>query len=120
MGCWVESEEDTVGDDVDDNDDTAAADEEEEALMGGQALYSEHRSNFSNRPKGAFLSARDLGKTIDDLFHKTFVDGLLNPNARPTASNWADALADAFDRLGCISGSRHHWHHPRICYYSAE
>ena len=76
-----------------------SADEEEEALMGGQALYSEHRSNFSNRPKGAFLSAKDLGKTIDDLFHKTFVDGLLNPNARPTASNWADALADAFDRL---------------------
>lgn len=87
------------------------ADEEEEALMGGKALYSEHRTDTSNRPKGFFLSASILGKTVSDLFHKTFVDGLLNPNGRPTASQWADALAEAYDvLLACYNPNcTHRW-----------
>ncbi len=76
-----------------------SGDAEEEALMGSKALYSEHRNDGANRPKAQFLSARILGKTIDDLFHRTFVDGLLDPRSRPTASSWADALVEAYDQV---------------------
>lgn len=88
-----------------------SADEEEEALMGMKALYSEHRTDTSNHPKGSFLSAKILGKTVDDLFHKTFVEGLLDPNGRPTASQWADALAEAYDLLlACYNPNcTHRW-----------
>lgn len=89
----------------------ASPDEENEALYGAKALYSEHRSDPANRPKESYLAASILGKTIDDLFHKTFVDGLLRPTVRPTASNWADALAGAFDSLLACSNTActHKW-----------
>jgi serine/threonine protein kinase len=89
----------------------ASSEDEHEALYGQHALYSEHRSDQSNRPKGHYLSAAILGKTIDDLFHKTFVDGLSKPTARPTANAWADALASAYDLLlACPNVScSHRW-----------
>jgi len=89
----------------------ASPDQEAEALYGAKALYSEHRTDAANRPKGTYLSASILGKTIEDLFHRTFVDGLLVPNARPTASDWANALTAAFDSLlACPNSScTHKW-----------
>jgi serine/threonine protein kinase len=76
-----------------------SAEEEDEALHGAKALYSEHRTDASNRPKGRYLPASILGKKIDDLFHKTFVDGLLHPMSRPTPGTWVTALCEAFDML---------------------
>jgi hypothetical protein len=76
-----------------------SAEEEDEALHGAKALYSEHRTDASNRPKGRYFSASILGKKIDDLFHRTFVDGLVQPKSRPTPGTWVTALCEAFDML---------------------
>jgi hypothetical protein len=76
-----------------------SAEEEDEALHGAKALYSEHRTDTSNRPKGRYLSASILGKKIEDLFHRAFVDGLLQPTSRPTPGSWVTALCEAFDML---------------------
>ncbi len=86
-----------------------SAEEEDEALHGAKALYSEHRTDASNRPKGRYLSASILGKKIDDLFHRTFVDGLVQPMSRPTPGTWVTALCEAFDMLlACSNASCSH------------
>jgi serine/threonine protein kinase len=76
------------------------AEQEDEALFGSKALYSEHRTDSSNRPKQPdYLRAAFLGKKIEDLFHRNFVDGLLSPGKRPTPGEWVTALCEAFDML---------------------
>jgi len=76
------------------------AEQEDEAIYGAKALYTEHRTDAANRPKAPkYLRAAILGKKIDDLFHKTFVDGLQSTMARPTPGSWVTALCEAFDML---------------------
>jgi Protein kinase domain len=86
------------------------AEQEEEATNGAKAIYSEHRTDGANRPKSAkYLRAAILGKKIDDMFHKTFVDGLQSTTARPTPGSWVTALCEAFDMmLACPSASCSH------------
>lgn len=82
-----------------------SAEQEDEALYGAKALYSEHRTDQSNRPTGRYLSASVLGKRIDDLFHRTFVEGLHLPSARPIPGSWVTALCEAFDLLLACSNA---------------
>ncbi len=91
--------------------------------MGEAALWIEHPDDASNRidttqvRKTALpwadtdrLPHRLCGPLLADLFTKAFVDGLHDPDARPTAENWETALVRTADMLlpcakpGCEMG----------------
>ena len=76
------------------------AEEEDIKIFGAGAIYSEHRNNHTNRPVDSkYLKASILGKELEDLFHKCFVDGLLDPAKRPLPFEFEMALCAAFDIL---------------------
>jgi DNA-binding helix-hairpin-helix protein with protein kinase domain len=73
-------------------------DEDERLMLGRNALYIEHSTDHSNRPKGTFLKSSILGKTMQDLFARAFVDGLHHPSKRPYAAEWEGALVRLYDQ----------------------
>ena len=74
--------------------------EEREYLMfGPEALYIEHPSDRSNRPGGLKTEARDLGPALEKLFLRAFVEGLRDPEARPTALEWERALEETKEMI---------------------
>jgi len=77
-----------------------SAEEDDMLAMGRNALFIEHPSDRSNRPRqepSPPMSA--LGSHLENLFKKSFVDGLHNPPARATASDWEKALYRTLDLL---------------------
>lgn len=91
---------------------------EEDLLMGEKALFIEHPTDKSNknlkREYGdnleKFKPWTDLNKTpytitgpyLKELFDQAFVTGLHNPNNRPTADAWEQALIKTNDlKLQC-------------------
>lgn len=85
---------------------------DEELCMGSRALFIEHPSDCSNRPRAALLDEAELpqadvdrlpctvtGPYLSALFGRAFVDGLHEPEARPTASDWEAALVRTIDLL---------------------
>lgn len=92
------------------NDLDAARDEE--LSMGEKALFIEHPSDKSNRPKIANLAPSELpqgdvnklpyticGPYLKPLFDRAFIDGLHDPSKRPTADEWETALVKTTDLL---------------------
>lgn len=92
------------------NDLDAAKDEE--LSMGSKALFIEHPSDKSNRPKVDQLSKSELpqgdvtklpysicGPYMKELFNRAFIDGLHNPTLRPTADEWEQALIKTTDLM---------------------
>lgn len=92
------------------NDLDAAKDEE--LSMGSKALFIEHPTDKSNRPKVEQLSKSELpqgdvtklpysicGPYLKELFNKAFIDGLHNPSLRPTADEWEQALIKTTDLM---------------------
>ncbi len=92
--------------------------EEEDLLMGEKALFIEHHTNKSNqnleREYGdnlkKFYPWTDLQKTtytitgpyLKKLFDQAFIKGLHNPNERPPAVMWEEALIKTNDlKLQC-------------------
>jgi serine/threonine protein kinase len=76
------------------------AEEDERLSMGEKALFIEHPTDPSNRPKSGLSYACDqLGPYLPKLFHKAFVDGLHNPQERPAADAWESALSRSSDLL---------------------
>src|SRR5579859_8067830 len=72
----------------------------DEALMQGEkALWIEHPTDTSNRPKPLRLTTEMLTPRMKHLFHRAFVEGLHTPGLRPTADLWEDALVEMFDRI---------------------
>lgn len=80
--------------------------------MGEKALFIEHPTNISNRPKMGQVSKWDTywadvtkipytvtGPYLKALFDKAFIDGLHNPMHRPTANEWEDALLKTTDLM---------------------
>ena len=88
--------------------------------MGEKALFIEHPSNHENRysvewvkddqPKSRWpflfpwrdldkLPYTVLGPYLSKLVERAFVDGLHNPNKRPAADEWEDALVRTMDLL---------------------
>lgn len=78
--------------------------------MGAKALFIEHPTDKSNRPKLNQVSKWDLywadvaklpytitGPYLTPLFDKAFIDGLHNPMQRPTAEEWEIALLKTTD-----------------------
>ncbi|MDE5832863.1 MAG: hypothetical protein K2H64_07760 [Desulfovibrio sp.] len=85
---------------------------DEELCMGSDALFIEHPADKSNRPNPAQLDPSELpqgdvaklpykicGPYLKDLFDRAFIDGLRNPQARPTAADWESALFKTLDLL---------------------
>ena len=80
--------------------------------MGEKALFVEHPTDLSNRPKMNQVSKWDTywadlakipytitGPYLKALFDKAFVDGLHNPMQRPTAEEWEIALLKTTDLM---------------------
>lgn len=95
---------------------------EEDLLMGSKALFIEHPTDKSNQnfkreygddlPK--FHPWTDLkkipytitGPYLKELFDRAFISGLHNPNARPIADEWEQALIKTNDlKLQCSNAT---------------
>lgn len=68
-------------------------------IMGPKALFVENPNDRSNRPNDLNVTIQDLGSALESLFLRAFVDGLHNPNERPTALEWEKALVKTWDLL---------------------
>ncbi len=80
--------------------------------MGERALFIEHPTDASNRPNLKQVNPKELpwadvnklpyaitGPYLKALFDKAFIDGLHNPNQRPTANEWEDAILRTTDLM---------------------
>lgn len=80
--------------------------------MGEKALFIEHPTDLSNRPKNNQISKWDfpwadinklpydiLGPYLKNLFDDAFINGLHNPAKRPPADLWEQALLKTSDLL---------------------
>ena len=90
-------------------------DKRQESLeMGKNALFIEHPTNRENAyddrdPEEVNalapwslvnkLSYKSMGPELSELFERAFIDGLHNPDLRPTANEWEDALSMTADRF---------------------
>ena len=74
-------------------------DEDEYLSKGEKALFIENPYDRSNRPPDLAITISDLGRSLESLFLRAFVDGLHCPDERPTAMEWEKALVGAFDLL---------------------
>ncbi len=85
---------------------------DEEMTMGEKALFIEHPTNTTNRPKIDQLSPSELpqgdinklpyticGPYLKKLFDRAFIDGLHDPQKRPSAQEWEDALVKTTDLI---------------------
>lgn len=80
--------------------------------MGEKALFVEHPTDKSNRPKLAHVSKWDqywadidklpytiTGPYLKEMFDAAFIKGLHQPNERPTADLWEQALLKTTDLM---------------------
>jgi serine/threonine protein kinase len=84
---------------------TTSTEEDEFFSMGSKAIFIENPHDTSNH----WSNSKDwpelkptydiLGKALQDLFYKAFVEGLHNPKVRPTADQWERALYISEDML---------------------
>jgi serine/threonine protein kinase len=93
----------------------ADATKDEELGMGTKALFVEHPADRSNRPKLSDIKPSHLspipwpdviklpynlcGPYLSELFTKSFIDGLHNPSARPSAGDWEHAILKTIDLI---------------------
>jgi serine/threonine protein kinase len=76
------------------------SEEEDEFLAFGQdALFIEHPTDTSNRPKKLSTPYSRLGRPLASCIEKAFIHGLHDPEARPLASEWESAFWKTFDLL---------------------
>lgn len=91
------------------------SDKEEEMKMGAKALFIEHPTDRRNRnlkreydrDYNICLPFVDIDKIpytacgpyLKELFNKAFIDGLHNPDLRPSAVEWEDALLKTVDLM---------------------
>ena len=85
---------------------------DEELSMGEKALFIEHPTDKSNRPKIDQMDKAELpqgdvdklpyticGPYLKKLFDRAFIDGLHDPSKRPTADEWELALVKTTDLM---------------------
>ena len=82
------------------------SDEDDHLALGERALYIEHLSDKSNRPRDLAIPATALGPELAELFRRAFVDGLPHPGLRPSAFEWERALVKTWDLLIPCSNAR--------------
>lgn len=88
-----------------------SAEEDDLLTYGAKALYVEHPTDQSNRPKDLKHASDMLGPHIQAVFKQAFVDGLHAPHLRPIAAAWISALLKTWDLLHpCPNAScSHKW-----------
>jgi serine/threonine protein kinase len=85
---------------------------DEELSMGEKAIFIEHPSDISNRPKLSQVKPTHLpwanvdkvpylvcGPYLKQLFDDAFINGLHTPSLRPTADAWETALVKTVDLM---------------------
>ena len=83
------------------------AEEQDLLSYGSQALFCEHPTDQSNRPEEkTYVGCSALGPALHDLFQRAFVEGLHDPNRRPTAVEWLRGLIKTWDLLVPCSNVR--------------
>ncbi|WP_118975161.1 helix-hairpin-helix domain-containing protein [Taibaiella koreensis] len=93
--------------------------------MGEKALFIEHPTDTSNRPKQNQLNPKELpwtdvtkmpytvtGPYLKALFDKAFIEGLHQPMLRPIANEWEEALLKTTDLIQPCSnpGCQQKWY----------
>lgn len=76
-----------------------SSEEDDFLAMGPQATFIEHPTDHSNRPDNLQMTIHDLGPYLEALFLKSFVEGLHQPDMRPTAMEWEKGLVKTWDLL---------------------
>ncbi len=76
-----------------------SAEEDDFLGLGSQATFIENPKDRSNRPNDLNVTISDMGSVLESLFLGAFVDGLHNPNERPTAMEWEKGLVKTWDLL---------------------
>ncbi len=100
-------------------------DESERLGWGEKALFSEHPDDRRHRPRNVgvplfsrgCLSYRMLSPMLQNLADRAFIEGLRQPDKRPSSREWEAALACALDELYACPRCRHHYPYP---YWLAE
>lgn len=116
--------------------DPHSQDKDDEIGWGREAVFSEHPQDRRNRPrmlgvplfKYGALSYHILTPALQKLTERAFVDGLHNPNKRPSSREWINTLSWALDELWQCSYCRQyfpypHWVRPaqrRACPYCGQ
>jgi len=88
------------------------AQRDEELGMGKNAVFIEHPTDSSNRPKIANVRNSELpwadytkrpytltGPYLKEIFDRAFISGLHDPSKRPTANDWEEALVKTVDLI---------------------
>jgi len=82
--------------------------------FGEKAIFIEHPDDPSNRPGSLNAPFHILGPHLVPLFQSAFVDGLHDPDRRPTAYEWEKALTYTADIL-YPCGDDNCWHGWFVC-----
>ncbi len=76
-----------------------SAEEDDFLAMGSKATFIENPFDTSNRPDELGVVIKDLGEPLEKLFIQAFVNGLHNPEERPSAMEWEKALSKTWNLL---------------------
>ncbi len=79
------------------------AEEDDYLGLGEKATFIENPYDTSNRPKDLKVTIKDLGSHLEKLFLRAFVDGLHEPDLRPSAMEWEMGLIKTWDLLHSCS-----------------
>ncbi len=83
-----------------------SAEDDDFLALGPAATFIENPFDFSNRPDNLRGTIKDLGPYMEKLFLRAFVDGLHEPELRPSALEWEKGIASTLDMLcPCGTGS---------------
>lgn len=74
-------------------------DKDDMLMLGEKALFIENQNDSSNRPKNISIPVDTAGPYLKPLFNRAFINGLHNPDQRPTALEWEEALTATMDIL---------------------
>lgn len=72
---------------------------DDQLALGERALFIEHPTDFSNRPRNLQLTTDILTPRLRELFRLAFVDALHTPTKRPLPNAWEEALVELFDHI---------------------
>lgn len=78
---------------------TESAERDDYLALGPEALFIEHPTDHSNRPDDLKTTIHDLGPELEKLFLRAFVDGLHDPDRRPSAMEWERGLVHTWDMM---------------------
>lgn len=78
---------------------SVSAEEDERLSLGEKALFIENPSDISNRPKTLITGYDSLGPYLSEVINQSFIQGLHDPDSRPTAVDWESALVHTADLI---------------------